>query len=152
MRNACSRTLCALAVGLGWVQAGLAVDALQPQPLPAISATSNQSVSSQGDSTSRLASYSDSVALSAADSRPNLSPCSDGSCQTDCVGRWRDNVEIWSVGDDFRNIGDVVPVFQGGVPVIANFGLRTVVNSGFALGNSKIRGQIGGSLGVYDLQ
>jgi hypothetical protein len=62
----------------------------------------------------------------------------------DCIGNWYDNTLVFSAADGWRNAGDI--------DFPSNFGFRTGFNTGHRLfGDSPIRGQIGASFGLYDL-
>jgi hypothetical protein len=69
----------------------------------------------------------------------------------DSVGTWRDNTLFWFGGDAYKSIGDSdfttdPPDFMNSAGLVGGF------NTGFRLlGDSPIRGQIGASYGVYDL-
>ncbi len=69
--------------------------------------------------------------------------CGIANC-CDCCGTWLDNTVLFLGSDAWKNIGD------SDYP--NNFGYRMGANTGFALGSSRIRGQIGASYGAYDLQ
>lgn len=71
--------------------------------------------------------------------------CDDGCC--DCVGTWRDNTEVFIGGDAVANIGDF-PVGGFG----NSFGIVSGFNTGFAIGNARVRGQFGASYGAYDFK
>ena len=77
--------------------------------------------------------------------------CCDDDC--DCIGNWRDNTYVWFGGEAYKSIGDTglnfnPPPFALG----SSFGVVSGFNTGFAIGDSRIRGQIGGSFGVYDFK
>jgi hypothetical protein len=65
----------------------------------------------------------------------------------DCIGNWWDNTAIFLAGDGWKGLGEIPAGGYGN-----NFGIRSGVNTGFALGNSRLRGQLGGSVGFYDLR
>ncbi len=66
-------------------------------------------------------------------------------------GDWRDNTYLWGGGDVYKSIGERITNINGGVGALtSSFGTVGGFNTGFALGDSNIRGQIGASLGVYD--
>jgi hypothetical protein len=68
--------------------------------------------------------------------------CDDCGC--DCVGNWYDNTLVFAAADGWRNAGDFF--------LPSSFGFRTGYNIGHRLlGDSPIRGQIGASFGLYDL-
>jgi hypothetical protein len=67
------------------------------------------------------------------------------------------NLRCNSVGifgfDSYKGLGDsVVPAIGGAPGFMNNAGILAGLNTGFGLGNSRIRGQIGGTMGVYDLK
>jgi hypothetical protein len=66
----------------------------------------------------------------------------NGCC--DCIGNWWDNTLVFVAGDSWKGVGDAGSN--------NSFGIRSGFNTGFALGNSNLRGQIGGSLGFYDFR
>lgn len=71
----------------------------------------------------------------------------------DCVGNWLDNTYVWGGGDVYKSIGDRITNINGGQGALtSSFGLVGGFNTGFALGDSKIRGQVGASYGIYDLE
>lgn len=78
-------------------------------------------------------------------------PCAD-SC-VPFVGNWLDNTVIFAGADIYKSIGDRITNINGGTGALTNsFGGVTGFNTGFGIGDSNIRGQIGGSYGVYDLR
>lgn len=85
-----------------------------------------------------LCSYSDSC-----------EPCND-SCSP-CIGSWLDNTVVFAGADVYKSIGDRLTNINGGTgSLTSSFGGVTGFNTGFGLGESELRGQIGGSYGVYD--
>ena len=87
-----------------------------------------------------LCSYSDSC-----------DPCGDRGGL--CLGNWLDNTVVFAGADAYKSIGDRITNINGGTGALtSSFGGVTGFNTGFALGDSKLRGQIGGSYGVYDLR
>ncbi|MGC4007198.1 MAG: hypothetical protein QM811_30355 [Pirellulales bacterium] len=63
----------------------------------------------------------------------------------------RDNTVIFAGADVYKSIGDRITNINGGTGGLTNsFGGVIGSNTGFALGDSKLRGQIGGSFGAYD--
>ncbi len=76
----------------------------------------------------------------------------DDDC--DCLGGLRDNTYIWFGGDGYKSLGDAgIGGFAPNPFSIGNsFGLVGGFNTGFALGESRIRGQVGGSFGAYDFK
>jgi len=76
------------------------------------------------------------------------SPCAS-NCP--CIGDWRDNTEVWFGFDSFRSRGDGIMLLGPFSPALGNStGAVGGFNTAFALGDSPIRGQIGGSYGIYD--
>lgn len=69
------------------------------------------------------------------------------ACCPPCMGNWWDNTAIFGGGDAWKGVGELQAGGYGN-----NFGLRTGFNTGFGWGDSKIRGQFGGSVGVYDFR
>ncbi len=68
--------------------------------------------------------------------------CSASGCGCGCVGTWHDNTSAFFAGDGWNSIADDDDN--------NNFGFRLGFNSGFALGDSTLRGQFGLSYGAYD--
>lgn len=73
--------------------------------------------------------------------------CGEELCCCDPTGSLFDNTELTFGGDSFASLGDF-PV--GGWN--NSFGLVSGMNTAFALGQSRIRAQVGGSYGAYDLK
>ncbi len=75
-----------------------------------------------------------------------------GDCCGNCVGNWRDNTEVWIGADAYKSLGD--SGLSGFSPLpfaIGNsFGAVAGFNTGLALGDSRVRAQIGASYGAYD--
>jgi hypothetical protein len=71
----------------------------------------------------------------------------DDTCGCDCIGNWWDNTAIFVAGDAWKGLGEIPAGGYGN-----NFGVRSGFNTGFALGDSNLRGQIGGSVGLYDFR
>ena len=75
----------------------------------------------------------------------NYDPC--------CLGNWLDNTVIFGGADVYKGLGERITNINGGIGALtSSFGAVTGFNTGFALGDSNIRGQIGGSYGVYDFE
>jgi hypothetical protein len=82
--------------------------------------------------------------------------CSSDACGSSCskplrlksdgcdCGNWLQNTVAFSGVEAFKTIGDFI--FPN------NAGFVNGLNTGFRLGDSKIRGQVGGSYGVYDFK
>jgi hypothetical protein len=67
------------------------------------------------------------------------------------VGNWLDNTELLSGFDVYKSIGDRLTNINGGIgSLTSSYGSVTGFNTGFALGDSNLRGQVGASYGVYD--
>jgi hypothetical protein len=71
---------------------------------------------------------------------------------TGCCGTWFDNAVVFSGAEAYKGIGDTNLPPGGGSGFMNSAGLVTGFNTSVRLGQSKIRGQIGGSFGVYDLK
>lgn len=99
----------------------------------------------------------------AAGDQPSATPADmaancNSSQRFDCcddVGTWRDNTVVWLGADAYKSWGDSASIqlpglvgagFMNSAGVVAGF------NTGFALGESQVRGQLGASYGVYDLK
>jgi hypothetical protein len=89
------------------------------------------------------ASSSDCSASSACGTSCGGSPMKLNCNDCDC-GNWLQNTTAFSGVEAFKTYGD--SDFPN------NAGFVNGLNTGFRLGDSKIRGQIGGSYGVYDLK
>ncbi|HTN76914.1 MAG TPA: DUF6666 family protein [Pirellulaceae bacterium] len=101
--------------------------------LPPVEAT-------RGDGDFFLRSQSEGLVTDAAPCDVCAAPCD--ACG---IGNWWDNTELFLGADAFASVGDSPAGGFGN-----NFGVVTGFNSGFALGESKIRGQFGASYGAYD--
>lgn len=96
--------------------------------------------------------------LTGADESKPAAPAEQGMgncdwCNTcsECIGDWRDNTVVWAGADAYKSIGDSTgPVPGGGF--MNSAGVVGGFNTGFALGNSRVRGQLGASYGIYDLK
>jgi hypothetical protein len=80
----------------------------------------------------------------------NLGTSCNSSC--DCIGNWRDNTVLSFGVDAFKSLGDSAqpPGFAQGF--MNSAGVVGGFNTGFRLGQSQVRGQIGASYGIYDLK
>ena len=71
-------------------------------------------------------------------------------CGDDCVGNWRDNTQVLVGFDTYKSLGDTIPPpgfvagYMNSAGVVAGF------NTGVRLGDSRVRGQLGASYGIYD--
>ena len=77
----------------------------------------------------------------------------DDDC--DCIGNWRDNTQVWLGGESYKSIGDsigITPAIPFQIGLSNSFGLVTGFNTGLAIGDLKVRAQIGGSAAIYDLK
>lgn len=133
-----------------WRQGALALSALVLQQLAPVAQTQlmasdffrlppTESVTADGDVLIR--SQTEKLIVDA-------EPCScDNSCYASDIGTWRDNTEIFFGGDAFASLGDSpIGGFNNSLGVVTGF------NSGFALGESRMRGQFGASYGAYDFK
>jgi hypothetical protein len=69
------------------------------------------------------------------------------------MGSCCDNTVIFAGADLFKSIGDRLTNINGGTGSLTDsFGLVTGFNTGFGVGESPFRGQVGASYGVYDLR
>jgi hypothetical protein len=80
--------------------------------------------------------------------------CSDlCSSSGACLGSWLDNTVVFTGADAYKSIGERITNINGGTGALTgSFGGVTGFNTGFALGDSSLRGQVGASYGVYDLR
>lgn len=69
------------------------------------------------------------------------------------VGNWLDNTVLFTGADIYKSIGDRVTNIAGGPGALSSsYGAVTGFNTGFALGDCGLRGQVGASYGVYDFR
>ncbi|MDZ4658137.1 MAG: hypothetical protein SH868_11225 [Bythopirellula sp.] len=69
------------------------------------------------------------------------------------LGNWLDNTVVFTGADTYKSIGDRVTNIAGGPGALSSsYGTVTGFNTGFALGDSGLRGQVGASYGVYDFR
>jgi hypothetical protein len=81
----------------------------------------------------------------------DASTCQACDCCDDCLGNWYDNTVFFAGVDTFKSIGDRLTNINGGTgSLTGSFGGVAGFNTGVALGDSNLRGQIGGSYGLYD--
>jgi hypothetical protein len=79
-----------------------------------------------------------------------MDDCDDGC---GCIGNWLDNTYVWGGGDVYKSLGDRITNINGGTGALtSSFGTVVGFNTGFGLGGSRIRGQVGASYGVYDFK
>jgi hypothetical protein len=77
--------------------------------------------------------------------------CDDCGCG--CIGNWHDNTYVFGGGDVYKSLGDRITNINGGTGGLTNsFGTVVGFNTGFGLGGSRIRGQVGASYGIYDFE
>ena len=76
-------------------------------------------------------------------------------CEDDCLGNWVDNTQVWLGGESYKSIGDsfgIVPALPIQIGLQNSFGLVTGFNTGLAIGDLRVRAQIGGSAAIYDFR
>jgi len=73
------------------------------------------------------------------------------TCST-YLGDWRDNTVVWAGADAYKSLGDFTPPPRSGAGFMDSAGIVGGFNTGFRLGESNIRGQVGASYGIYDLK
>lgn len=99
-------------------------------------------------------SYEDEQAAQAAPSVGSCTACescmSDSCCE--CIGNWRDNTQVWFGADAYKSLGDTIVPPGPLTSWMDSAGVVGGFNTGFRLGQSRVRGQIGASYGVYDLK
>lgn len=83
--------------------------------------------------------------------------CKNRSCDclrlnNNCQGSWFENTVAFTGVDAYKSLGDYFPAPLPVAGYMNSAGILTGLNSGVGLGCSRIRGQIGGSCGVYDLK
>jgi hypothetical protein len=76
--------------------------------------------------------------------------CCEG-CQ-DCIGDWRDNTLFWFGADVYKSLGDTLIPPRASAGFMDSAGIVGGFNTGFRLGSSRVRGQLGASYGVYDFK
>ncbi len=110
------------------------------------------------DTDAMINANDDSVIPASCELGSNCSDCSDSNaCGSNCgtkpmklncsscdCGNWLQNTTAFSGVEAFKTSGDLDYPNQAG--------FVSGLNTGFRLGNSKLRGQVGGSFGVYDLK
>jgi hypothetical protein len=68
-----------------------------------------------------------------------------------CLGNWFDNTVVFTGADVYKSIGDRITNINGGTGALtSSYGAVTGFNTGFAIGDTRLRGQVGASYGVYD--
>ncbi|MFO1063261.1 MAG: DUF6666 family protein [Pirellulales bacterium] len=81
------------------------------------------------------------------EARPIASPVSSGK-----QGSWLSNTQLQTGFDAYKSIGDISHPPGSASGFMDSAGMVGGFNSGVGLGRRSIRGQIGGSLGIYDLK
>ena len=77
--------------------------------------------------------------------------CDACATQDNDCDHWRQNLQAWVGGNAFKSFGDSLgPPFGFGFTNSA--GILSGLNTSFALGERKVRAQVGGSFGLYDLK
>ena len=76
--------------------------------------------------------------------------CCASCCQS--VGSWFDNTLITLGAEGYKSVGDTFPPPGLATGYMASAGFVGGFNTGFSVGLDKIRGQIGGSYGIYDVK
>jgi len=72
-------------------------------------------------------------------------------CCDPCLGNWHENTVIFGGFDTLKSLGDRITNINGGTGALTgSVGALAGFNTGVALGDSGLRGQIGGSIGAYD--
>lgn len=72
---------------------------------------------------------------------------------SDYFGSMLENTSVFAGGDVYKSVGERITNINGGVGALtASFGTVFGFNTGFGLGDSRIRGQFGASYGIYDLE
>lgn len=70
-----------------------------------------------------------------------------------CLGNWFDNTVVFTGADIYKSIGDRITNINGGQGALtSSYGSVTGFNTGFAIGDTRLRGQVGASYGVYDFR
>lgn len=73
-------------------------------------------------------------------------------CEEDCIGNWFANTQVWLGGEAYKGFGDTTDPPGVGTGFMDSFGLVTGFNTGLALGESRVRAQVGASYGAYDFK
>lgn len=101
--------------------------------------------SARADVASETIVSSESLAVNA---NSEFSECLE---ECECLGDWRENTYFWGGGDVYKSIGERITNINGGSGALtSSFGTVGGFNTGFRLGDSNVRGQIGASYGIYD--
>jgi len=114
----------------------------RPQHLPAVPSASYYS---------NYPTATSGQLLTIGEDKPTSQPMPSGAgesswwqCDNSCLGNWRSNTIAWFGADGFKSIGD--GTFTNNAGIVGGF------NTGFALGQSSIRAQLGASYALYDLK
>lgn len=87
------------------------------------------------------------------DSNLELASYRSGSSGGTSLGNFWDNTVVFTGADIYKSIGDRITNINGGTGALtSSYGAVTGFNTGFALGDSNLRGQVGASYGVYDFR
>lgn len=82
--------------------------------------------------------------------------CGNGSGKGGCngVGNWLDNTQLLFGADSYKSLGDSALSGFNPLPFALgnSFGAVSGFNTGVRIGDSRIRGQVGASYGVYDIK
>jgi hypothetical protein len=86
----------------------------------------------------------------------NLTESQDcDACTTqedDCCDTWRQNLQVLVGANAFKSFGDTTQPPDIATGYMDSAGVLSGANTSFAIGERKVRGQIGGSYGIYDLK
>jgi hypothetical protein len=103
----------------------------------------------ESDDQVALASFFDRISGGGKGDGKDCDGKGDGKgCGDECVGNWRDNTEVWAGADAYKSIGDSATALPAALT--NSFGAVGGFNTGLALGDSRVRAQVGASYGVYD--
>jgi hypothetical protein len=104
--------------------------------------------------TSSLFEVSQAEVISAAATQndENVELCAFNSRSTSSyLGNFLDNTVLFTGADIYKSIGDRITNINGGTGALtSSYGAVSGFNTGFALGDTRLRGQVGASYGVYD--
>lgn len=115
--------------------------------------TTDSYYASTSSTSNFLAGADEAAPAPSGNSSVSCSSCN--GCQVCCddLGNWRDNTLVWIGADGYKSLGDTVQPPGGATGFMDSAGFVGGFNTGFRLiDDSPIRGQIGGSYGVYDLK
>jgi Family of unknown function (DUF6666) len=95
-------------------------------------------------------SSSDAAVATSNNSWNSCDTCCDDCCD---VGTWRDNTLLSFGGEAYKSLGDFAPPPGPDAGFMDSAGLVGTFNTGFRLFSlENIRGQVGGSFGIYDFK